>query len=1238
MSESELIAISDPVINSFDGRFRDHKKIGEGSLGLVYRVHDQETDEDVALKTLPRLVPDDIYQIKEEFRILSGVTHPNLVELHELFVDASRCFFTMELIEGKPFTEHVRQLLVKGTVADIMPLLEQLAQGVAALHAEGRLHRDIKPSNVLVSNAGRVVLLDFDLATFFRSEDSTYVTPARLYGTPHYMPPEQMYGEDLSQAADWYAVGIMLFEAIGGHLPFDGPFQIMLSEKEQGLQTSLRTISPDTPPQLDELVRALLRPDPLQRPGEPEIFEALRGAITSRCAVKFVGAGAGTPFIGRDKEIGALQHAYQAVCRGMPAFVHVTAASGLGKTELVRQFLRSVDEGRTLILRSQCHPQESVPYKAIDRIVDALSRYLNSLPVDVAATLRPARPAALTRVFPVLARVPALQSSEEAQVDLQELRLAGFRALRDLVTRIAALRPLVLWIDDLQWGDEDSAVLLREILRPPNTPPLLLLLSYRREEAIRSGFFARLHDDVLRPWTHEIPLEPLEPQAMHKLATALHRGTGDARIHEIVAESNGSPLVIGLLAAENASAHATSDRVEPRRPLREMIRRRLDGLDAGTRRILHITAVAGRPIERALVLRAAGLRAGRAEVLVLMQRQLLRDARVAERPALQAYHDRIREAILEELPPDQKADCHRSIAEALLSRNTHDHEALVEHWLGAGERRKAGEAAVVAAERAAAALAFDRAAALYRLSLDHSADGRIRRAEFLEKLGEALSMAGRGRESADSFLDAVRTLESAGESSSGALIFDLRRRAAEEYLRSGHVDDGTRALKQVLENVGLQYPATPARALGKRLIDHARLDWRGLSFTPRSLEEVTPADLARIDACWSAGLGLAWIDRVRTWAFQSQFALWALDAGEAQRVSRALSAEASELAGRGGRDRLQKSEQIIKKAVALAEESGDPRSMAFATLMDGSIAFYAGHFRRAVQRCEDARQIARERCRGVAWEMTTANLLGFASRVYLGEVAAVCTALPLLIEEAKSRGDRLAAATLAAGLPNLAWLCMDKPDEAQRRIDEAMSLWGQRDFQLQHYLDLIARVHVDLYLGDGDAAFKRVTAMWPALWRSFYLMVQNFRITLWHLRARAAIAAAVNLKKRKGSPWFLWRRARFDELLRSAEGDAGRIAREDMEWAAPLASSLRAAIAAARGRRNEAAIEFGCAAIAFERVDMALYAAAARRAQSFFVGDNLAADLLRQSESWMAGQGIVCSGKLAWVLIPVEPK
>src|SRR5580698_189326 len=198
----------DPLDWKGTERFEVIRRIGRGGMGVVYEARDREEHRRVALKTLVHFDPASLYLFKQEFRTLAGVTHPNLVRLYELVAVADqRVFFAMELVRGVDFAAHVAKVLpvrkadersvttgldapealrsgtrrasvppppvptLASTPADLdrlRPALRQLVEGVQALHTAGKLHRDIKPSNVLVTHEGRVVILDFGVATELR--------------------------------------------------------------------------------------------------------------------------------------------------------------------------------------------------------------------------------------------------------------------------------------------------------------------------------------------------------------------------------------------------------------------------------------------------------------------------------------------------------------------------------------------------------------------------------------------------------------------------------------------------------------------------------------------------------------------------------------------------------------------------------------------------------------------------------------------------------------------------------------------------------------------------------------------------------------------------------------------------------------------------------------------------------------------------------------------------------------
>ncbi|HSN25978.1 MAG TPA: serine/threonine-protein kinase, partial [Kofleriaceae bacterium] len=182
-------------------RFEVRGTLGTGGAGTVYRAYDSQLQREVALKHLRQASGRDLYRFKREFRALADIVHPNLVTLHELQETDGDWYFTMELVEGVSFIDWVRPSRTMSgptrTRADIIAspvhelrlrgALVQLVDALIALHKAGKLHRDLKPSNVLVTQQGRLALLDFGLVSAVAENN-----PEKLaVGTPVYMSPEQ---------------------------------------------------------------------------------------------------------------------------------------------------------------------------------------------------------------------------------------------------------------------------------------------------------------------------------------------------------------------------------------------------------------------------------------------------------------------------------------------------------------------------------------------------------------------------------------------------------------------------------------------------------------------------------------------------------------------------------------------------------------------------------------------------------------------------------------------------------------------------------------------------------------------------------------------------------------------------------------------------------------------------------------------------------------------------------------
>ena len=444
-------------------------------------------------------------------------------------------------------------------------------------------------------------------------------------------------------------------------------------------------------------------------------------------------------------------------------------------------------------------------------------------------------------------------------------------------------------IDDLQWGDPDSLAVLTEILHPPEPPVLLLVACYRSEEAaadpfLRAAFATPRAAGLDR---RELAVGPLAPGEARTLAQHLLGAAGPdpaGRAEAVARESGGNPFFVAELAR---SALAEGPDAGPGGPggapatLDGVLWSRVVRLPDDARRLLEVVAVSGGPLRPAVAWQCLGRDGDERSVLALLRAaRLVRGAgRPADDERVETYHDRIRETVVAHLTPGDLKDRHRRLALALEASGEADHETLGAHFRGAGDDDRAGEHFARAAAASAEALAFDRASALYQLALDLLPPGRGERRGLRAELAEALANAGRGAEAAREYLAAC-------EGATVAEALELRRRAAMQFLISGHIDLGLDALRDVLAAIGMTLPRTPCRALASLLWRRAMLRLRGLGFRPRDTSEVAAATLTKIDVCWSAGVGLSNVDWIRGADFQARGLLLALRAGEPYRVAR----------------------------------------------------------------------------------------------------------------------------------------------------------------------------------------------------------------------------------------------------------------------------------------------------------------------------------------------------------------
>jgi serine/threonine protein kinase len=1220
-------------------RFELRRCLGRGGFGIVYEALDRDRGALVALKVLRVADAAALYRFKREFRILADLAHPNLVALDELLTDGSHWFFTMELIDGRPLVQHLRSVPPAPPIEAPLDVTETratwpgaastatsepqpavsaidearvrqtfvpLVETVAAIHKSGIVHRDIKPSNVLVTPEGRVVVLDFGLATELASDVTSVGSRA---GTPAYMAPEQALGQTPTAASDWYSVGVMLYEALAGRLPFTGTVYDILLAKQQ--PAAIDNISTGAASELVALSVALLDPAMSRRPNAEEILRCLKSDGASRVAVLPPRRSPpAPPLIGRDAHLRALAAAFDTASTGRSVVVFMPGRSGVGKSALMRRFVEDLrqEHPAAVVLSGRCHERESVPYKAVDGLVDQLARYLERLSGIETARLLPRDAPLIARLFPVLLGVEEIDRARTraaAPLDSLEVRRRAATALRDLLSAVSDQSPLVVTIDDLQWGDLDSASLLQEILRLPEPPALLLLAAYRSEDAhapvVRTLRDWLLHDadrrDIRTLEVEELTLDQAYELAVRELASPAD--TRRDRATEIARESGGNAFFVHELV------HHTATVGGPVR-LDTVIRRRVSPLPADAQQLLTAVALSAQPVIPVVAAAALG-NDPHAAVRLLRAARLIRIHERADGVEIETYHHRIRESVREAVDGATLKSWHARLAAAWERSGAARPETLVTHFRGAEDRPATARYAALAADAAEQALAFDRAAQYYRLLLE--VGDREQQPEWHRHLGDVLANAGRGHAAAAAYLNARASREP-------EMVIELERRAAEQLIRSGHLNEAREVLRSLLPKIGITPARTEAGAFAGVVLRRLLLALRGTRIRERPERDIPAFELQRIDTLWAVGAPLSLIELAHGNDLHLRGMWLVLRVGEPKRAVRGLTTLACASAMAGARHEG-RTRRFLGEAKRLAARLADPTSTARTMLAEGICHKVNGRWLLAREHLE--RAIAHlTPCPGVRWEIETARTLLHDTLFWIGDWKQLFDEIPARRQEAEDRGDLYSATHVAVRLAPIALLAADQPDRARGEAIASMARWPSTRFDLQHRFEVCSLIEADLYAGRATDAANRLRAAWPRL-RWIRYAFQNGRIEMYFYRARIALARAAEGKLAH---------------LRRADQDASRLERERAPWATALAALVRGSVRATAGDRDAAIDMLAAAERALCDGAMAHYAAAARYRRGQLLAGDEGRALVTAASAWFTDQGVVNIERMVGLLAP----
>jgi tetratricopeptide (TPR) repeat protein len=550
----------------------------------------------------------------------------------------------------------------------------------------------------------------------------------------------------------------------------------------------------------------------------------------------------------------------------------------------------------------------------------------------------------------------------------------------------------------------------------------------------------------------------------------------------------------------------------------------------------------------------------------------------------------------------------------VLEQRDTDPELLATHLHGAGEGTRASGYLTAAARRAAAALAFNRAARLYARALDlMGADPA--RVGALEGMGEALAHLGRGRAAADAYLTAAAEAPRTE-------VPRLQRLATAQLLRSGHIEEGVASLRRVLQGVGLFSPSSPQQAAIALVGLRARIAMRGTDFEERREGDVDPSLLEKIDATWAAAAGLQQSNVLMGQYFQARHLLLALQGGEPRRVARALGMETLYAATAGSHGQVQ-TDALLEQVEGLSHRLDDPLSYGVAALASGVAELYRGRFTRARPRLEEAERVLRERCTNVQWEMAMVRTFLVLSLYYLGDFPAMAGMMDACLRDATERDDLHTQLMLRAAFEPILHLFGGNLDAARRAYaDLEREHAGPLSTSTYRYTLVLTQSRIERFAGRGRPAWAPFEQHGAAVRRSLMLTKQPFRIFMAHDRALAALQVAHEDRSA---------RRRF---LRIARAQARVLQREGTRWSRAMATPIEASLAAAAGDLESAIAALHRGERLFTEAGMTVYAACARRRRGELLGASTGAELLAEADAVMQARDVADPRRLTDMFTP----
>jgi len=766
-----------------NGRYAVLKKLGEGGKGVVFKARDTVLNRVVAIKMLKSAVStEEAYsRFMREAQAVAKLNHPNIVSIHDVGKEDEKQFFVLEFVDGTSLRE-LMKTYPEGR-CDIQTVLRMGIDVCGALqyaHSQGVLHRDVKPENILITEDGVAKLMDFGLAKMLGQPGITQ--EGIIVGTVAYVAPENALGKGADARSDLYSFGAVLYEAVTGRPPFAGedPVKVIFGHIHDYPVSPVK-LNPKIPQALADCIMKLLEKEPGKRyQSAADLLVVLREVAEGYLREVLVpshkpsvvvpsprpSAVKEVQLIDRVEEMRLLRDAVDRAVRGEGGAVFLYGEAGIGKTRLTRELGAYARLRGMQVLYGRCPAlfrMDGVPPYVLWS--EVIKDYLQSCSPEQLYKVVGFYPGELFKLVPEIKQKLRGVVSESLPISPEHGRDRLFEAVSQFVTNISKEAPLLVILDDLQWTDQTSLLLLHYLARGVYKESLLLLGAYRdtdvdekhplslvltelnRERLLQSAQLKRMSFDDTLEMIKRVLEQDEVPREFCELVYGKTRG--NPFFAEEVIKSLKEEEVI--YREDNKWRIKDVSEIEFPKTVKDVIKARVGRLDDECQNVLTLASFVGNDFSCEALGGVSGIEEGKLLELIdkLLKTGLVKH-RVIRGEDVCSFADIIvRDVVYEEVSPFRRKKLHNVVGGALekvYAKKIDEHFGeLALHFLESGEKDKALDYFLKAADRAAKIYANGEAASYFQsaLRLLEEKEGELpERGRVLERLGDIKKLVG----------------------------------------------------------------------------------------------------------------------------------------------------------------------------------------------------------------------------------------------------------------------------------------------------------------------------------------------------------------------------------------------------------------------------------------------------------------------------------------------------------------